>query len=93
MEKKCCEKFDYYNSGENTMGLNIRIIKSSGVVREKMLLINPKSSDKGFVITSGYKNSINDNGTMSMAINYCPFCGQKLSDYYKSDDYVQEIIG
>jgi len=26
-------------------------------------------------------------------MNYCPFCGQKLSDFYKSDDYVQEIIG
>lgn len=58
-----------------------------------MLLLNPKANDKGFVITSGYTISVNDRETSRMIINYCPFCDQKLSDFYKSDDYVQEIIG
>lgn len=74
------------------MGLNIRILIYKGIIREKMLLLNPKANDKGFVITSGYKKSIHDEGTMRMIIDYCPFCGQKLSDFYKSDDYVQEVI-
>jgi len=93
MNKKfCCEKLSYYDSGENTMGLNIRILMYKGIIREKMLLLNPKANDKGFVITSGYKDSVNDKETMRMVIDYCPFCGQKLSDFYKSDDYIQEVI-
>ena len=93
MSKKfCCEKLSFFGRPENNMALNFRIIKSAGIIREKLLLLNPKANDKSYVITSGYKNSIHDEGTMRMVIDYCPFCGQKLSDFYKSDDYVQEVI-
>jgi len=88
----CCEKLSFFGRPENNIGLNFRILKYKGIIREKMLLLNPKANDKGFVITSGYKNNIHDKGTMRMIIDYCPFCGQKLSDFYKSDDYVQETI-
>jgi hypothetical protein len=92
-KKYCCEKFSFFNRPENDMALNIRIVKYIGDFRDKMLMLNSKANDKGFVITSGYKKSINDAGTMRMVISTCPFCAQKLSDFYKSDDYVQEIIG
>jgi hypothetical protein len=94
MSKKfCCEKFNYYGSGENGMGPNIRIVKYKGIIREKMLLSNPKANDKGFVMTSGYIKSIYEEEAKMFVITHCPFCGQKLSDFYKSDDYVQEVIG
>lgn len=92
-KKYCCEKFSFFNRPENNMALNIRIVKYVGDFRDKMLMLNPNIGDKGFIITSGYKNSINDEGTMRMVINTCPFCSQKLSDFYKSDNYVQETIG
>lgn len=92
-KKYCCEKLSFFNRPENDMALNFRIVKYVGEFKEKMLMLNSNANDKGFVITSGYKKSVNDEGTMRMVINHCPFCGQKLSDFYKSDDYVQEIIG
>lgn len=91
--KFCCQKLSSFYKTENGFGLNFRIVKYIGIFREKMLMLNPKANEKGFVITSGYKNSVNDEGTMRMIINHCPFCSQKLSDFYKSDDYVQETIG
>jgi len=88
----CCEKLSFFGRSENNVSLNFRIVKYEGAFRENMLLLNPKANDKGFVITSGYENSIHNDGTMRMIIEYCPFCGQKLSDFYRSDDYVQEIL-
>jgi hypothetical protein len=92
-KKYCCEKFSFFNRPENNMALNIRIVKYVGDFRTKTLMLHPNFNDKGYVITSGYENSVNDEKTMRMIINFCPFCGQKLSDFYKSDDYVQETIG
>ncbi|MDH5035830.1 MULTISPECIES: hypothetical protein [Chryseobacterium] len=95
MENKnfCCERLSFFNRPQNKASLNFRIVKYIGDFRKKMLLLDPKADEKGFVITSGYEISVNDEKTMRMVVNYCPFCGQKLSDFYKSDDYVQEIIG
>lgn len=91
-KKFCCNRLAAFYNTENRISLNFRIVKYIGSFRENMLLLNPEATDKGFVITSGYVISINDKGTSRMIINYCPFCNQKLSDFYKSDDYVQEII-
>lgn len=77
----------------NSFGLNFRIIKYSEKLYNELKQIKPFMNDKGFVITSGYKNSVDDIETLKMVINNCPFCGQKLSDFYKSDHYVQETIG
>ncbi|WP_419868347.1 hypothetical protein [Chryseobacterium sp. CT-SW4] len=92
-KKFCCEKLEAFYRTDNGISLNFRIVKYIGSFREKMLLLNPKINDKGFIITSGYDKSVNDLETTRMVINYCPFCNQKLSDFYKSDDYVQETIG
>lgn len=90
--KFCCEKLSFFGRPENNIGLNFRIVKYAGNFRERMLLLNPKAKEKGFIITSGYTKSVNDEGTMRMIIDFCPFCGQKLSDFYMSENYVQEII-
>lgn len=92
-KKFCCENFRFYNSGDNIMGPNFRIVKYIGKFRENMLLLNPNANEKGFISTSGYNKSVNEIEAKMFVMNYCPFCGQKLSDFYKSDDYVQEIIG
>lgn len=93
MNKKfCCERLKGAYSVENGFGINFRVIKFSEKLYSQLKVIDPLMIDKGYVMTSGYINTINDEQTMSLFINNCPFCGQKLSDFYKSDDYVQEII-
>ncbi|WP_426479369.1 hypothetical protein ACP3T3_07945 [Chryseobacterium sp. CBSDS_008] len=91
-KKFCCERLEGAYSVQNGFGLNFRIVKFTEPLYSKLKLINPNMLDKGFVMTSGYIHTINDEKTKSLFINNCPFCGQKLSDFYKSDDYVQEII-
>lgn len=91
-KKFCCERLEGAYTVGNGFGLNFRIVKFSENLYNQLKIINPKMTDKGYVLTSGYIKSINDEQTMSLFINNCPFCGQKLSDFYKSDDYVQEVI-
>lgn len=91
-KKFCCKRLEGAYSVRNELGLNFRIVKYTENLYSKLKLINPDMSDKGYVMTSGYIETINDDRTMSLFINNCPFCGQKLNDFYKSDDYVQELI-
>jgi len=91
-KKFCCERLEGAYSVQNGFGLNFRVVKFTEPLYSKLKLINPNILDKGFVMTSGYIHTINDEKTMSLFINNCPFCGQKLSDFYRSDCYVQEII-
>ncbi|SIT26212.1 hypothetical protein SAMN05421786_1223 [Chryseobacterium ureilyticum] len=91
--KFCCERLKGVCLVENSLGLNFRIIKYSEKLYNDLLQIKPSIPDKGFLITSGYKNSVDDAEILKMIINHCPFCGQRLGDFYKSDDYVQETIG
>ncbi|SHG85420.1 hypothetical protein [Chryseobacterium vrystaatense] len=88
----CCERLEGAYTVPNTFGINFRIVKFSETLYNKLKVIDSLMINKGYVMTSGYINSINDTQTMSLFINNCPFCGQKLSVFYKSDDYVQEII-
>ena len=92
-ENFCCERLKGAYSVKNDFGLNFRIIKYSEKLYNELKQIKPSMIDKGFIITSGYQHSVDDERIMKMIINHCPFCGQKLSDFYKSDDYIQEIIG
>lgn len=87
MLKYCCDKFRFLNSGVKNMGLNIRIVKLSKEFIERGNL----DFDKSFLITEGYSNTI-DECSQKIAINFCPFCGSNLKKFYKSDDYIQEII-
>ncbi|MCT2409282.1 hypothetical protein NZD88_17165 [Chryseobacterium antibioticum] len=96
-KKFCCEKFEFRYDGEKTMGLNFRIVKYNEKFLEKEAeLYNKKIEDifdKAYFVTDGYNGLITDFSIKKMVINHCPFCGQKLRDFYKSDDYVQETIG
>jgi hypothetical protein len=84
----CCEKFQFFYSGEKSMGLNIRITKLSKAFKERSGLL----LDKSAFITEGYTNDIME-CKKTMTINFCPFCGIKLKDYYYNDDsYVQEEV-
>lgn len=88
----CCDRLKgAYHIGDS-FGLNFRIVKYSEKLYNDLKQIKPTIESKGFLITSGYRDSIDDKETMKMIINYCPFCGKKLDDFYKLDDYVQEII-
>ena len=42
-------------------------------------------------MTMGYDTFTFDAPTVF--ISFCPFCGANLYDYYKSDEYVNEIEG
>jgi len=85
--KFCCEKFNFFYSGDKNKGLNIRIIKYSKNFIERGGL----DFDKGYFITEGYTGMI-DECNKKMVIQHCPFCGSELKRRYKSDDYVQEIM-
>lgn len=78
------------------MGPNFRIVKyGRDILLKEAEFYNKKLEDvfdKGYFITEGYSGEISDFSIKKMVINYCPFCNQKLSDFYKSDDYVREII-
>lgn len=88
VEKKyCCDKFKVLNTGPKEYGLNIRIVKlSQSFVERGQLSIN-----RSFMITEGYGGKITE-CKKAFAIEYCPFCATRLDRFYKSDDYVQEIV-
>lgn len=96
-KKFCCQKFEFHNTGEKTMGLNFRVVKyGENFLAREAELYHKKIEDvfdKAYFITEGYSGQITDFSIKKIVMNYCPFCGQKLSDFYKSDDYVQEIVG
>ncbi|WP_198009285.1 hypothetical protein [Prevotella sp. oral taxon 317] len=50
-----------------------------------------KRADICFVMTMEYDTFTFDAPTVF--ISFCPFCGVNLYDYYKSDEYVNEIEG
>jgi hypothetical protein len=88
MEKKyCCDKFKGLATGRKDYGLNIRIVKLSQSFVERGQL----TFDRSFMITEGYSGGINECKKV-LAIEYCPFCGTRLNKFYKSDDYVQEVV-
>lgn len=88
MEKYCCDKFRFHYSGEKTMGLNIRIIGFTTTYKERAQL----NIDRSFIITEGYSGGIDD-CPKQMVVNFCPFCGTNLRNFYKDVNYIQEIIG
>ena len=69
------------------MGLNIRLIR----LTDEFIKRGNLKIDRNFLLTEGYS----DHAFMEckhMVIQYCPFCGTKLHSFYKSEEYVQEIL-
>lgn len=83
--KFCCNNFEgsYYIG--NSFGINIRIVKFTS-----NLLISQSGKTK-FFMTMGYdKFSLN---LAMVNMNFCPYCGIKLDDFYKNERYANEIEG
>lgn len=87
MDKFCCNKFRFLNSGETTMGLNIRIVGLSKAFQEKAQL----NIDRNFVMTEGYSGKIED-CVKKVVISFCPFCATDLRAFYRDDGYIQEFL-
>ena len=82
MKKYCCESFRLEVELPRESSLNIRIIKF-----DKTELMDSKSQFR-FFVTPGYK--MESRGVPTFNIAFCPWCGKKLFDFYKSDEYVNE---
>lgn len=81
MNKICCDDFRWrYETGPE-MGLNIRVAR---------IMNNSKPDDISFFVTEGY--IIGAKRVKFCKINYCPFCGTKLSKYYKSNNMINSQI-
>lgn len=83
--KFCCENFQWRYSTSDGMGLNIRVAK-----------MHNTSSNRGFFITEGFQQG--STNVKNVKIDYCPFCGIKLSLYYKNfstmeNSVVEDFLG
>jgi len=91
-KKFCCEKFETYYKTNNQSAPNIRIVKYTS----EYLLKSTKDLGKykipyRYYITYGYE--IFQIDMLAIFIEYCPFCGTDLYDFYKTDEYANEIEG
>jgi len=77
--KFCCENFQWRYSTSDGMGLNIRVAK-----------IQDASSSRGFFITEGFQRG--STNVKNAKIDYCPFCGVKLSSHYKNFPMMENSI-
>lgn len=87
MKKFCCVKFGFHYETSNSTGLNFRVVKLS----DEFIKRGEMKIDRSFMITEGYT----DHKFMEckhIVMQHCPFCGTKLHSFYKSDEYVQEIL-
>ncbi len=83
--KYCCEDFKFRVNLFNYQHPNIRIVKFTDSRYESGI------GKFSFVITEGYEEKFSFR--MVVVIKYCPFCGKKLSKFYKDDAYANEIEG
>lgn len=100
--KFCCSIFESYYYIDNYLGFNIRLVKSTNPSSLEMghllfyktkglIKTKHKRRDLRFYITMGYENF---NYSMPILnIGFCPFCGKNLFDFYKDDEYINEIEG
>ena len=81
----CCERFEIHYSFPRSHGLNIRVVKySESELLDKFNLFR-------FYITNGYQ--VDETNIPNLNIAFCPFCGTNLFNYYKSDEYINEVPG
>jgi hypothetical protein len=84
MKNFCCSLFEFDATTSRETCPNIRIIK----IKENQVLLNNKSNLLRFFFTVGYTEG--EKGVVSRFINFCPYCGVKLAEFYSSDIYVNE---
>jgi len=83
--KFCCERFEMHYFFPDNYGMNIRIVKYA----ENELL--DKRNLYRFYITQGY--ALGQTNVSNLNVGFCPFCGENLFKFYKSDHYVNEKPG
>lgn len=89
----CCSRFKAITEIDKSYGLNLRIIRVSEeyIENSKNRGIPVKTDELyNFILTESYDNTLN-NKKQSIFINYCPFCGKSLKEYYSKDQYVNEF--
>ncbi len=101
--KYCCQIFEESLKRQKESYPNIRVVKfvSEFLVDHKGVFKlgndaffkhdNIKKGPYRFYITTGYSNFNME--IPSFNINFCPFCGTNLYDFYKGDEYANEIEG
>jgi hypothetical protein len=99
----CCDKFEEGLRRDKRNSPNIRIVKfvSERLVSPSIRIELPNNatfyyekSTMGpyrFYITTGYTNFNFD--VPSFFIEFCPFCGTNLYQFYTRDEYASEIEG
>jgi hypothetical protein len=89
--KICCERLEGLYFVSQTKGINCRVIRNSDdFIR--------KSKTRGFIekrkmkylLTDGYTGKLSSDSTKVLFINYCPFCGKKLTLVFKNDSQINE---
>lgn len=76
-KKTCCEEFRWRYEAPAGMGLNIRVAR---------LIVNSKLEETAFFMTEGYTEGAT--GVKFCTIEFCPFCGTKLSKFYTGDSNI-----
>ncbi len=89
----CCIKLKGLYDVSSEFGINFRVIKSSNeFIEESKKRGFPIENDKlKYVLTDGYSGKLSSKESKLLFIEYCPFCGKKLSKIYKNDSQVNEI--
>ena len=90
---KCCERLNGLYYIENEIGMNFRVIKNSDsfILEGEKRNIFSKNIDYKYILTNGYTEKLSSDSANLLFINYCPFCGKKLSKTFNNDDLINEI--
>ncbi|WP_074406730.1 hypothetical protein [Aquimarina megaterium] len=90
--KTCCIKLKGLYDVSPELGVNFRVIKNSNEFIEE-------SKNRGFpiengklkyILTDGYSGRLSSKESKLLFIEYCPFCGKKLSKIFKDDSQINE---
>ena len=87
----CCEKMNGLHSLDKGLGINFRVIKISDEFKNENLKRGVNLTDEfSFILTAGYMEKLSTESTSILFINYCPFCGKRLSKFYAKDISINE---
>jgi len=85
--KFCCIDTEARWSLNRSGGINFRVFKTDYVNSYEPEMLPPYQ----YYMTSGYKLGDRGKDVMVIKVNYCPFCGSRLSKFYNSDFFVNEM--
>ena len=100
----CCDQFENSAKFKDKFSPNIRIvkynsdflIKGSGIdiIIKGKIYKRIKGSNTCYRYYIGLTtDSFSLDSSAFLLINFCPFCGKGLYEYYNKDEYVNEIEG